>query len=66
MGQKYDPPENLKEILNSIRVELFRNDKISEEGLGSNVLDGPISALKYCKKVSKIKAESQNYKLEML
>ena len=50
VGQKYDPPENLEEILNSIRVELFRNDEISEEGLGSNVLDGPISALKYLQK----------------
>ena len=50
VGQKYDPPENLEEILNSISVELFLNDKIREEGLGSNVLDGPISALKYLQK----------------
>ena len=50
VGRKYEPPENLEAVLNSMSVELFLAEKIIEEGLGSNVLNGPISALKYLQK----------------
>ena len=47
IGQKLDPPENLDQSLNNLRVTLSLDGEIIEKGQGTNVLDGPISALKY-------------------
>ena len=47
IGQKLSPPQDLIQHLNDLKVILSLNDQINDRGQGSNVLDGPISALQY-------------------
>ena len=47
IGQKSPPPQYLIQHLNDLNVILSLNDQINDRGQGSNVLDGPISALQY-------------------
>ncbi len=60
IGQKLDPPKNLDQILNNLKVTLSLDSKIIEKGRGAYVLDGPISALKYLQEgISKNQAEAE-------
>jgi len=60
IGQKLDPPKNLDQSLNNLKVTLSLDSKIIEKGRGANVLDGPISALKYLQEgISKNQAEAE-------
>tara|TARA_B100000787_G_C16168363_1_gene285077 strand:+ start:503 stop:1294 length:792 start_codon:yes stop_codon:yes gene_type:complete len=47
VGHKRVPPQDLIQRLNDVKVILSLDGKINERGQGSNVLDGPISALHY-------------------
>lgn len=59
VGQKLDPPKNLEHSLNNLNVTLSLDGQITETGQGTNVLDGPISALKYLHQgIIKNKAEA--------
>tara|TARA_B100000787_G_scaffold152748_1_gene126601 strand:+ start:247 stop:1050 length:804 start_codon:yes stop_codon:yes gene_type:complete len=59
IGQKLDPPENLDQSLNNLKVALSLDGVIIEKGQGTNVLDGPISALKYLQEgIAKNQAEA--------
>ncbi len=47
IGKKLPPPQNLIQCLNDLQVTLSLNGQVSDRGQGSDVLDGPISALQY-------------------
>ena len=50
IGQKLDPPKNLDQSLNNLKVTLSLDGKIIEKGRGAKVIDGKIFALKYLQK----------------
>ena len=50
IGQKLDPPKNLDQSLNNLKVTLSLDEKIIEKGRGAKVVDGMIFALKHLQK----------------
>ncbi len=56
VGEKQKIGHNNESDLIDVKVELHKNGKFQEAGIGSNVLEGPISAVRYLHKgLSKIK-----------
>tara|TARA_Y100001958_G_C20873904_1_gene306991 strand:- start:61 stop:579 length:519 start_codon:yes stop_codon:yes gene_type:complete len=56
VGEKQKIDHNTESDLIDVKVELYKNGKFQEAGIGSNVLEGPISAVRYLHKgLSKIK-----------
>jgi 2-oxo-3-hexenedioate decarboxylase len=47
VGQKFKVNDRTERDLIDVRVSLYRSGKLEEEGVGANVLDGPISAIRY-------------------
>jgi len=56
VGEKQKVNNNTERDLIDVKVDLYKNGKFQEAGFGSNVLEGPISAVRYLHKgLSKIK-----------
>ena len=47
VGKKFNVNDRTERDLIDVRVSLYRGGKLEEEGSGANVLDGPISAVRY-------------------
>ena len=47
VGKKFKVSDDTEKELIDVKVSLYRNGRLEEEGTGSNVLDGPISAIRY-------------------
>ena len=47
VGKKFKASDRTERDLIDVKVSLYRNGKLEEEGTGANVLDGPISAIRY-------------------
>lgn len=47
VGKKFNVNDRTERDLIDVRVSLYRGGKLEEEGNGANVLDGPISAVRY-------------------
>ena len=47
VGKKFKVSDHTEKDLIDVKVSLYRNGRLEEEGTGANVLDGPISAIRY-------------------
>ena len=47
VGEKVSAQTDIEQALIDLRVGLFKNGNLSEKGTGANVLDGPVSAIRY-------------------
>ena len=47
VGKRIPTKSNIEQDLLKAHVSLFQNGSFSEEGTGANVLDGPVSAIRY-------------------
>ena len=60
IGQKLDPPENLTQSLSNLKVNLSLDGQTNDKGQGVNVLDGPVSTLKYLQQgIAKYETEAE-------
>ena len=56
VGKKFKVNDRIERDLINVGVSLYRGGKLEEEGTGANVLDGPVSAIRYLHSgLSKIK-----------
>ena len=56
VGKKFKVNDRTEKDLIDVGVSLYRGDRLEEEGTGANVLDGPVSAIRYLHSgLSKIK-----------
>ena len=56
MGKRFKVNDRTERDLINVGVSLYRGDKLEEVGSGANVLDGPVSAIRYLHSgLSKIK-----------
>ena len=56
VGKKFKVNDRTEQDLINVGVSLYRGGKLEEEGTGANVLDGPVSAIRYLHSgLSKIK-----------
>ena len=56
VGKKFKVSDRTERDLINVGVSLYRGGKLEEEGTGANVLDGPVSAIRYLHSgLSKIK-----------
>ena len=47
VGKKFKASDRTERDLIDVKVRLYRNGRLEEEGTGANVLDGPVSAIRY-------------------
>ena len=47
VGKKFKVSDDTEKDLIDVKVSLYRNGRLEEEGTGANVLDGPISAVRF-------------------